>query len=448
MPYSNETRHLRSISFPGISLRLLLSYLGGMMVVMGVSMVAVYQFFAHSLYQELDQELATIADAAKHNQPPLPKGTDRPAQAMGPENHQLVLDNDGDLDLPLQDLQTDQTVQWFTPEGQELGRIGHGIPVIPFDQAAQTSQQGNLRLLTKPIYRKNHPDQRPELQGYVRVSAPIDDIQKELNRLLTGFTVGGTITVILIGTTGWWLTRRSLKPIERSLQQLQQFTADASHELRSPLTAIRTAIDVMKSHPERVHPANVQKLAVIDIATNQMTHLVEDLLLLARADATTQHSTIAQIPIPLDELLEDLVDMLQPQAEAKNVSLHGQVAGEIWVLGNAQELQRLFSNLLNNALQYTLPGGQIQVSCGRQDSWVVVQVADTGIGIAPQYLGKVFDRFWRAEPSRSRRSQGTGLGLAIAQTIAQTHSGKIIVKSQLGVGSIFQVSLPAVSKKE
>lgn len=429
-----------SPQFQALTWRLLSSYLVAMGAVVGISTVAIYHSVSSSLYQRLDRELFTLADAAAHNLPNILKtGT------VTPERIPRLLDNDGDLDIPWQDLQQEQqSVEWFDANRRLLGKAGKQFPTHPPGENFQTWQQDKIRTLTVPVYAP--AGAKPSLLGYVRVSESFEDEQEELKRLLIGMEWGGLIAIILIGSSGWWLTQRSLYPIEQSFCQLKQFTADASHELRSPLTAIRTAVEVMQSHPERVHPADVKKLETIASATQQMGNLVDDLLLLARTD-TTAHLPGTAISIPLDELLEDLVLSLQPQAITKGVALTLSELPEIQVRGDAVQLRRLFVNLIENALHYTPVGGTVKVSSMELDSShesALIQVQDTGIGIAPDHLPYIFDRFWRADQARSRREGGTGLGLAIAKAIAQIHGGKITVTSQVGVGSCFQVELPVV----
>jgi signal transduction histidine kinase len=257
--------------------------------------------------------------------------------------------------------------------------------------------------------------------------------------------LGSVFALSITAIGGLWLTQQSLKPIEQSFQQLKQFTADASHELRSPLTAIKTSVEVMRSHPERIHPADVKKLGAIASATNQMTHLVEDLLLLARTDAASAAPAQDWRAIPLDEVLEDLVELLEPKAVAKAIELQSNLQPNVSVMGDAAQLSRLFSNLLENAIAYTPARGTIALSMHRSDRFVIVSVEDTGIGIAPEQLPLIFHRFWRADKARVQREGGLGLGLAIAQAIAQRHRGEITVTSQFGVGSCFKVRLPTDS---
>jgi two-component system, OmpR family, manganese sensing sensor histidine kinase len=140
--------------------------------------------------------------------------------------------------------------------------------------------------------------------------------------------------------------------------------------------------------------------------------------------------------------LDDLVKLYQPQAQTQNITLAvvGTQALSLW--GDAGQLKRLFTNLIVNALQYTPEGGQIDIERRHVGKQIIVSVRDTGIGIPPEQLERVFDRFWRAEQSRSYGSGGSGLGLAIARAIATTHGGLITVTSQIGVGSCFTVRLP------
>jgi signal transduction histidine kinase len=429
-----QTTHVSSPQFRALCLRILLSYLTTMTAVIGISTFVVYHLYTRSLYAQLGAQLDTLADAAAQN---LPAILSNPI-AVGRQTPHTV-DNDGDLDLPWQDLkERDQSVEWFNPKRQMVGKAGRGLSTTPLVLEPQIRQENRLRRLTIPVYFAKQQGEQ-QLQGYVRVSTSTDEVEEDTWRLLQVLELGGAIAILLIAVTGGWLTQRSMQPVEHSVLKLQQFTADASHELRNPLTAIRTAVQVMQSHPDRIHPADEQKLAAIASATCQMSDLIEDLLLLARSDNLT---TTAQIAIPIDELLEDLVISLQPQAESKGITLTLHPAPEILVQAEAAQLRRMFSNLVENALQYTPKGGSVSVDLTVQGAIASVKVVDTGIGMTPDQISWAFHRFWRAEQARSQRETGTGLGLAIAEAIAQTHGGEITVASQVGVGTCFTVKLP------
>lgn len=441
-----------SPQFYSLRWRLLLSSLGVIGCTLTTFGIVVYQVVAHHLEQKSDRQLAALADAAAHSLPDIL--TNQPAIL---DRAPRAIDNDGDLDIPWQDLRQDeQSIEWFDTNGKLLGQAGRSFPETPlFPQKRTKENESNedeneneneeLHLLTLPVYAAEPSDQSisKKLQGYVRVSELNEATEEELKRLRSGLQWGSLLALGLSGIGGWWLTRQSLQPIERSMLQLKQFTADASHELRNPLTAIKTSVEVMQSHPERLHASDLRKLNAIASATSQMSQLVDDLLWLARTDRETPFSG-TYITLPIDELLEEVLDQYLSQAEQKTITLAANLQANTSIQGDALQLKRLFANLIANALQYTPTGGSVMLTSTLEDDWAIIRIADTGIGIAPEHLPFVFDRFWRADQARERREGGSGLGLAIVQAIVQQHQGKISVQSQLGQGSCFQVEFPPV----
>jgi signal transduction histidine kinase len=443
--------------FRSLRWRLLLSYLSIMAAILGSSAIAVYQVFASSVYTQLDDRLLTLADAAAHSLSTVKEHQEEElheqAEAReenGEPSEPAPMDEDGDLDIPLQDIQrVDQGVEWFDEHQELLSRQGKVFPSsvrlnLRHLTEARSVDSGTIRTLTLTVYQHNEAGQALNLEGYVRVNALTHDVETVLAKLRWGLGLGGVLALGLTAFSGQWLTRQATRPIERSFQKLKQFTADASHELRSPLTAIKTSVEVMQSHPERIHPADVKKMMAIASATNQMTRLVEDLLLLARMDTTPDHISREWISIPLNELLEDLLDGFEIQAEEQDIALKADLPQIEPVMGDSAHLTRLFSTLLQNALHYTPPGGKVELTLQGDDDFAIISVQDTGIGIASEDLPFVFDRFWRADRARSQRSGGLGLGLAIAQSIAQQHGGDITVTSQPNSGTRFEVRLPLV----
>lgn len=441
-------KRLRSHPFYSLHLRLLVTYLSVMSTVLGVMIIFVYQYFASNLYSKFDRQMATLADAASHS---LPKLKEHPHITQKSPQGDRIFDNDGDLDIPWQDMrQNQQTVEWFDVDGKLLAKAGNqklpNLPFIPVAQkqlmakVKQLEDHEDLRSLIIPVYKEEYTK---GLIGYVRVSESSEELEEELERLLKSLGWGGLLAIALSGCGGWWLAWQALQPISRNYEQMRQFTADASHELRSPLTAIKTSIDVIQSHPERIHEADVKKLSAISQATEQMTHLVKDLLFLARIDNSNLESSGDRhanlLLIPIDELLEDLLEFLEPQIMAKEIDLQADLKYATPIRGEASQLRRLFINLLENAIAYTSIGGKITVELLQRDHFVKVLITDTGLGIAPEDLPHIFERFWRADRARSWRAGGSGLGLAIAEAIAKSHNGKIIVSSQVGIGSCFTV---------
>ena len=185
-----------------------------------------------------------------------------------------------------------------------------------------------------------------------------------------------------------------------------------------------------------------EALAVVQRQNQRLAHLVQDLLLLSRMDrkalAEKHH------PCCLNDLLSDLVESLSILEIAAPLKLatHFKVQEPLVVMGDENQLCRLFSNLITNALHYTPAGGQVDVIMERDDHSALVHIQDTGIGIAPAEQSRIFDRFYRVNTDRSRHTGGAGLGLAIAKAIALSHQGDITVQSELGKGSIFTVRLP------
>jgi signal transduction histidine kinase len=421
-----------------------------MLAIVGVSAIAVYEFSRHSLYEQLDERLKVLARAAAHELASLktqPKSRMIDRDGDRALDQRASLDNDGDLDLPWQRLrERDQGVEWFNAQGKLLANTGSLVTQSPIHRGAKTLQHGKIRAFTLEVYGQDR--RQSKLEGYVRTTETTAEVEAVLLRLRWGLGVGGAIVLGLTGLGGIWLTRQSLKPIEQSFQQLKQFTADVSHELRGPLAAIKTTIEVMQCYPERIHPQDVKKVMAIASATNQMTRLVENLLFLARMDTISEELPSQQgAVLSLSQLLEDVLRLLEPSAQAKDIELQSYVLAHINVKGEPDQLMRLFANIVENALQYTPRGGRVTLSMKPLDQTILVSVEDTGIGIAPEHLPFIFHRFWRANESRSPQDGGMGLGLAIAQAIAQRHHGVITVTSQLGVGSCFQIRLPMLRMK-
>lgn len=419
-----------------------------MMGISAISSVLVYQFFAHSLYQQVNERLKVLADSAAHSLEAIKK--DRKALIIPPTR---PLDRDGDLDLSWQNLQqSEQSIEWFDQDQKLLGNSGKLNFSSPLILGGQTlSGKPPIQLLTITVYEGEHSEREDinaseaNIVGYIRVAESTEQIQTNLQRLLWGFGIGNLLTLSLIGFGGMILTRQALKPLAKSYEQLQQFTGDASHELRSPLTVIKTSVEVLRSHPERIHPQDWEKLASIFNATEQMRHLVEDLLLLARTDHDLDFIAQDIVNIPLEDLLDDVVLLLEPKAEQKAINVKIHYFQSVIVKGNAFQLQRLFSNLLENAIKYTPCQGEITIILQKEEKKAIIQIEDSGIGIPSEQLPFIFDRFWRAEEARTPEIKGTGLGLAIAESIVQAHEGKITVKSQPNRGTCFTVYLPIIN---
>jgi two-component system, OmpR family, manganese sensing sensor histidine kinase len=416
----------QSSIFETLRYRLLLSYLAVLAAILLIFALAVRVVFIKSLTQNQTQELMLLAKAA--------------ATTADFTGGQITL---GDAFAASKLIARNEALQWFNGRGQLIGQSGQETVSMPLDSdqpvqiESRPGRHGN-NVLAVTLLLVDQPTGR--IVGFVRASQSLGAINASVYRLDLGLGTGIAIALVCSSVGGVWLTRQSMKPIEKSFERLRQFTADASHELRSPLMAIKSNVQVALKYPEGMRPGDMEKMTAIASATQQMTQLTEDLLFLARTDRLPQHQKEA---VDLAELLGNLIQLYEPQAQAKKLQLSGQFDDGLYLLGDRAQLQRLFTNLISNALQYTPASGRVQVQAVRSAKQIAVTVEDTGVGIAADQLDKVFDRFWRADQSRCYWENGSGLGLAIAQAIAQNHGGQIGVASEAGQGSCFTVTFTA-----
>ena len=233
-----------------------------------------------------------------------------------------------------------------------------------------------------------------------------------------------------------------LARLEKSFASLHRFTADASHELKTPLMVLRAGVERALVHPGT--PGEIlQSLDETLAQINQMTEMVESLLTLARADEG--RAPLAVEESDLRDLLSDVTETAGMLGESAGITVSSEMPGQpVRLPVDRHRIQEMLLNLVTNAIKYTPPGGTVYLGLDDQDGVVSFTVRDSGIGIAPGDLPHIFDRFWRADPARSRTGQhpGTGLGLAITKWIAEAHGGSITVQSRPGRGTLFTVSLP------
>ena len=232
---------------------------------------------------------------------------------------------------------------------------------------------------------------------------------------------------------------QAFRRLEQMYEQQRQFTGDASHELRTPLTIIKANASLILARP-RTKDEYLQAIKVIDQAADRTNRILQDLLMLARADA-------GQLDVPMEtvsvaSVLEDTTALFMRDSGPS--ILLSPVAKELSVRGNEGMLARVFENLLSNAVRHTPQSGEIRVQADRSGDAVSIVVADSGEGIDPDHLPRLTERFYRADPARSRAQGGTGLGLAICQSIVDAHSGTLVIESTPGVGTSVTVALPSV----
>jgi two-component system, OmpR family, manganese sensing sensor histidine kinase len=455
-----------SSMFQSLRCRFLLAYLMVMSGLFGLSATAVYTFFRHNINEQLNKELLNLAQAAG------------PSLKLVKNSGAAGLEPHWSDKLPWHDaIKREEGIEWFNAEGKLLakhGTIFSDLPLAKYSFALDLEeyssvqpqddnrtpiidphknvhreqgppvieQQRQIRTLTVAVYTDDPNKKTLQLEGYIRVSESTQEVDSILAQLQFGLGVGGILMLMVSSFSGVYLSRMTLKPIQQSFVRLKQFSADASHELRNPLTAIATTVDLMQSHPEQLDASSAKKLAIISSATDQISRLVEDLLFLIRSDATVANVELGGSLVCLDKVLKDLVERFKLQAQSREIHFEVHLVTDISVKGDVHQLSRLFTNLIENAFKYTEKGGKVTLFLEKHNRFAIVRVEDTGIGIAQEYLPFVFQRFWRSDKAQSQQKDGLGLGLAIAQNIAHRHRGEIKVTSQLGIGSSFQVYLP------
>jgi heavy metal sensor kinase len=314
----------------------------------------------------------------------------------------------------------------------------------------------------------------------LRVARSVAPIHERLRDLTLFIAVLAPVGVALVGLLSWVVLRRTLAPIdvvrleaeqisrknvsnrieerwtsgeirdlvrtfnamlgrlEDAFGDLNNFAADAAHELRTPLATLRAEIETaIQSNP--TIEEYEEMLKSFEVEVSRMTRVVTDLFTLARLDRG-QHA-LEMERMRLAPLIEETVETWLPVAQARGIRI-GALGGDAEVRGNAVALRRVLMNLVENAVKYNRDGGDVAISLERRGARAVLRVADTGIGIAPEHHGRLFQRFFRVDRARSRESGGAGLGLAICKSFVVSHGGTISVASAPGRGSTFTVELP------
>jgi signal transduction histidine kinase len=265
--------------------------------------------------------------------------------------------------------------------------------------------------------------------------------QTALHILLLVLVAGGGAGLLLSLWGAWFLSGRALIPIQTAFRRQQEFVADASHELRTPLTVLKSATDLLNRHRDDRLGDHADLLDDVRAEIARMEYLAQDLLTLARSDRGELQLMTASVEV--GTLASDVVRCMRPLAEARQqvLTVHTD-AVEAFVEADPDRLQQVLMILIDNALKYTPADGRIDVSLHVDAKTATLAVADSGQGIAPEHLPRLFDRFYRADAARSRTSGGAGLGLTIAKLLVDAHGGDLSLSSSVGVGTVARVRLP------
>lgn len=307
---------------------------------------------------------------------------------------------------------------WIEAAAQEAARTGH----LDLDRDAPGDRPARL-----------HAERFTGGTGTAYVAVAVADrleLEGQYAALIGTFAAAAFAALLLVAAGGYVLVRQSTAPVERSMEQMRRFMADAAHELRTPVTVLRARAELALGQ-ERDPTRDAAALQAMEQEADRVGAIVGDLLTLARADAG--ELPVAREALYLDDLAANAVEGVRALAERKGVALEVGEFEEAAIVGDPTLVRRLLLIVLDNAIKYTPAGGRVHLDVTTRNGRRSVVVSDTGIGIPEEQLSHVFERFYRGEPAR-REAEGAGLGLAIARWITDLHGAAIEIASGDGDG--------------
>jgi signal transduction histidine kinase len=278
-------------------------------------------------------------------------------------------------------------------------------------------------------------------KSYVAVAvADRVELEDRYAALIGAFAGAAIVALVLVAGGGYVLVRKSTAPVEHTMESMRRFMADAAHELRTPITVLRSRAEVALQRP-RDSISDAEALRGVERESERLSRIVDDLLILARADAGERQPRRERIY--LDDIADDAASAARALAEPCGVTVAIETFEEAVVLGDPDLIRQLLMIVLDNAVKFTPPGGRVGIGISAPEGRALVEVRDTGIGIPPEQLPHVFERFYRGDPARARApSAGAGLGLAIARWIADVHGATIDISSDVGCGTRVAIRFP------
>lgn len=475
------------------------------LVIVAVLGTVVVQTTRATLIDQVDKQVLAYADRSKdwsYGYGP-PNGGDGPGGDATPQSND---EPTGDSDYPappsIDDYDGDRSERsdfarvLYTSDGTELSRTDYGYaddrkapptcPEIPSPELNEMlgevttlpSTDGTLsyRTLIQPVDDGN----------FLLVGAPLTNVDAAVSDLTTAVLMACAVALLVAIGICWWVIRQGLRPVDHMVataaaiadgdlgarierpnpatelgrlgtalnemmgkiqvaddartageRRLRRFVADAAHELRTPLTSLQGYAELYRQGALTDEPAVTNAMGRIESEGARMARLVDDLLLLARMD---QDRGLERAPVDLGELADDAVADFRVVAPDRAATLAAEPGTR--VLGDRMRLRQIVDNLLANVRTHTPAGTDVRVTVARAGSEAVLTVADSGPGIAAEDQDRIFERFWRADPARTRSRGGTGLGLAIVASLVDAHSGSIAIESEVGEGAAFIVRLP------
>lgn len=399
-------------------------------VMMLLSFTTIYLVTLSNVNRNIDQELMKVAQVSrKADQPPNQPSNQAPNQL--PQHNEddklkqghsvsfaVVVDNNGNKKETLSNL--DKTDSFYE-QAKTLA-------------LSQKSEKGTFKL---------------EDNYWTYIIIDHNDIKKIifldtspehgiLSNLIITFSVAAVIMLIVIFFVSRFFADKSIKPVKEAFDKQKQFVADASHELKTPLTVINTNVDVLLSNAE--DETNSKWLHYIKSEAERMAKLTNDLLYLTKVDYS--ETKLVSTVFNLSDTVENVILTMEAAIFEHNITFDYNIEPNLNAHGNSEQLQQVVLILLDNALKYTNKKGRIDVALKKSHNNIVFKITNTGEGIAKEHLDKIFDRFYRTDKSRARESGGYGLGLSIAKAIIEQHKGKIYATSIENESTTFSFELP------
>jgi len=422
-------REFMTPSLDRLRLRLTLWHVGVLTVMLGLLGAGIFVAIRHQMARHLDASLKAATAAVMQasliremERTHAPGVADAVAELHIPDRALYLFDVDG---RPLVPPQADG---WIEAAARQAARSGVA------DMNRDATGESEFRV---------HAERFTGGTGTVYVAAAVADrleLEEEYTTLIATFGAAALAALLLVAGAGYLLVRQATAPVERSMDQMRRFMADAAHELRTPVTVLRARAEVMLAQ-ERNPSRDAAALRAIEQETTRLGEIIGDLLTLARADAGER--PVTREALYLDDVASDAVAAVRALAERQGVALEVGQFEEAGIAGDPALVRRLLVIVLDNAIKYTPAGGRVRLDVATVDGARSAVVTDTGIGIPADQLPHVFDRFYRGDPAR-RAADGTGLGLAIARWIADLHGAAIAIgPSADGSGTRVAITFPA-----
>ncbi len=423
--------------FDHIRRRLTMGYVGILALTLLVfSVVVVFMFYLRASDQQDDLLLQKAEDKANN----VLSGKDRYSVVKATTDY-------------------DVAVIVLLPDGSTYGDLDEtsfslGLPYAYMAQSAGQESRtiketvsvpgGAVRVMSIPVKRYG---EFGSVVAVVQAAQSRQAVTETVERLIFVLVLSGVGALVLAAAGGLFMSRRAMRPVQEAFGRQRTFIADASHELKTPLTLIRADAEVLSRGIDDPNMANDNRELVDDLLgeTDRMSAILSDLLLLARLDA--EKISVAREPFDLALVLSETSERFAARAGAENKNLEVHHSGKLPARGDADRTGQVLAALLDNALRFTPAGGTITVEGRITGKRVEATVTDTGPGIAPESLDRIFERFYRADAHSAARSRGptgggTGLGLAIARDLARAQGGELSAENTAGGGARFSLSLP------